>query len=45
MGKRTFRKCRFYNPGDVFFTDTDMFKGHCNDTEIINTDINNIYLI
>ena len=45
MGKKTFRNCRFYRSGDVFFADIEVFKGQGNDTETIKTDMNNIYHI
>lgn len=35
MGKKTFRNCRFYRSGDVFFADIEVFKGQGNDIEVL----------
>ena len=45
MEKRTFQKCRYYRSGDVLFSDIGMSKRQGNNTEIIKTDMNNIYPI
>ena len=43
--KRTFLNCNYYGSRDVFFGCLGVFKGQGSDTEIIKTDMNNIYLI
>ena len=35
MKKRTFQNCIFYRSGDVFFADTEVFKGQGNDTKVL----------
>ena len=43
--KRTFLNRNYYGARDVFFGCFGVSKGQGNDTEIIKTDMNNIYLI
>ena len=43
--KRTFLNRNYYGSRDVFFGSLGVSKGQGNDTEIIKTDMNNIYLI
>mgnify|MGYP007122879306 CR=1 FL=1 len=45
MGKRTFQNRNYYGARDVFFGCLGVSKGQGNNTEIINTDMNNTYLI
>lgn len=43
--KRTFLNRNYYGARDVFFSVMEVSKGQGNNTEIIKTDMNNIYLI
>lgn len=43
--KRTFQNRNYYGSRDVLFSVLEVSKGQSNDTEIIKTDINYIYLI
>lgn len=44
-GKRTFLNRNYYGARDVFFDCLGVSNGQGNNTEIIKTDMNNIYLI